>query len=189
MTTVNPETETDAEVILADGNELTLASGLKVKVERLKTRGTLALLRILTKGAEDIFRSGLDVNAADFQQQLVLHVLFAIPSAPEETISFLRVMVTPAQLRTDIRSKGDQKWNEDQWNQLDVELFDPEIEDLIDITAKIVEAEAPHLQALGKKIAALIPTISRSLQTNSSEETTPKRSSKRGSRASTPTTS
>lgn len=189
MTTVHPEEDTDAEIILADPSELTLSSGLKVKVERLKTRGTLALLRIMTKGAEDIFRSGLDVNRADFQQQLVLHVLFAIPSAPEETINFLRTMVIPAQLRTDIRSKGDQKWNEEQWSQLDVELIDPEIEDLIDITAQIVTNEAPHLQALGKKIAALIPTISRQLQTNSSDETTPKPRSKRASKASTQTTS
>lgn len=190
MTTENPEPETDAEIIISDPTELTLASGLKVKVERLKTRGTLALLRILTKGAEDIFRSGLDVNQDDFQQQLVLHVLFAVPSAPEETIGFLRTMVIPAQLRTEGRiSKGDEAWNEDQWIQLDAELMDPEVEDLIDIVGQIIANEAPHLQALGKKIAALIPTINRQLQTSKSAVTTPKPSSKRASRASTQTSS
>lgn len=189
MTTANPE-ENETDIIISDASELTLKSGLVVKVERLKTRGTLALLRILTKGAEDIFRSGLNIQDDDFQQQLVLHVLFAIPSAPEETIHFLRTMVYPAQLRQEGRiTKGDEAWNEEQWLLLDKELMDPEVEDLIDITAQIVTNEAPHLQALGKKIAALIPTISRSLQKNNSDSKTRKPSSKRVSKASTPTAS
>ena len=189
MTTENPE-ETETDILISDPTELTLASGLVVKVERLKTRGTLALLRILTKGAEDIFRSGLNVSDDDFQQQLILHVLFAIPAAPEETIGFIRTMVYPAQLRTEGRiTKGDEAWNEEQWLLLDKELLDPEVEDLIDITARIVTQEAPHLQALGKKIAALLPTITRSLQKTSSDSTPPKKSSRRGSKASTPTAS
>lgn len=188
MTTENPE-ETETDILLSEDGTITLASGVEVKVERLKTRGTLALLRILTKGAEDIFRSGLNVNDADFQQQLVLHILFAIPAAPEETINFLRVMVYPSQLRTDIRSKGDQKWNEEQWEKLDRELVDPELDDLIDIVAQIISNEAPHLEALGKKIAGLVPTITRSLQKSNSDSTPPKKSSRRTSKASTQTAS
>jgi hypothetical protein len=189
VSTENPESETD--IILAEPTPLTLVSGFPIKVERLRTRATLGLLRILMRGSADILFSGeLDPNAEGFQQQLVFATLFAIPSAPEETLGFLRLMVKPAQLREEGRiTKGDESWNEDLWNQLDEQLQDPELEDLIDIVIGIVENEAPHIQALGKKLTALATTMGRSLQKNSSDESTPPKSSKRASRASTRTTS
>lgn len=189
MSTENPETDT--EVLLAEDTPLTLASGTPIKVERLKTRATLALLRILLKGTGDILFSGrLDPSDEDFQQQLVFAVLFSIPEAPDETLSFLRLMVKPGQLRDTGRiTKGDESWNEDQWNQLGEELEDPELEDLIDIVVQIIKNEGPHIQALGKKLTALAKTMGRSPQTSSSEESAPKKSSRRASKATTPTDS
>lgn len=189
MTTENPDTE----AILAEPTTLTLSNGLVVKVERLKTRATLALMRILTRGAGEFFRSEIgafDPGSEEFQGQLIAAVLFSIPEAPDETIDFIRLMVKPAQLREEGRiTPGDRAWNEDQWNALDEVLADPEIEDLIDVTVELVRNEAPHIAALGKKIAALIPTMRRSLPTNSSDETTPSKPSARGKKSSTRTTS
>ncbi len=187
MSTANPDTD----ILLNEPSELKLASGFPVKVERLKTRATLALLRILMRGAGDVLFSGrLNPDDDDFQQQLVFAVLFAIPEAPEETIGFLRLMVKPAQLREEGRiSKGDESWNEDLWMQLEKELADPELEDLIDVVVQIIENEGPHIQALGKKLAALAKTMSRSRQKPESVESAPKKSSRRTSKASTQTDS
>lgn len=191
MSTENPPTETDSDILLAEPSELTLASGLPVKVLRLKTRALLALLRILLRGASDVLFSGrLDPNDEEFQQQLMFAVLFSIPEGPDETLAFLRAMVEPAQLRTTGRiTKGDEAWNEEQWEKLDAELADPELEDLIDVVVVIVQNEAPHIQALGKKLTGLMKTMGPSLQKNSSEESAPKKSSRRVSKASTPTDS
>jgi hypothetical protein len=189
VSTENPET--DSQIILSDDIPLELASGFPIKVERLKTRATLALLRIMLRGAGDVLFSGqLDPNDEGFQQQLVFAVLFSIPEAPDETLDFLRVMVKPGQLREAGRiTKGDEAWNEEQWDLLRKELEDPELEDLIDIVVQIVKNEGPHIQALGKKLTALATTMGRSLQKNSSDESAPKKSSKRASKATTPTAS
>lgn len=189
MSTENPETDTD--ILLANPTEISLASGFPVKVLRLKTRALLALLRILLRGTGDALFSGkLDPNDDGFQQQLMFAVMFSIPEGPDETLAFLRAMVEPAQLRTEGRiTKGDEAWNEEQWDKLDAELEDPELDDLIDIVVVIVQNEAPHIQALGKKLTGLVKTMSLSRQTNSSVESAPKKSSRRGSKASTPTDS
>ncbi len=189
MSTENPETDTD--ILLHEPTELTLASGLPVKVLRLKTRALLALLRILLRGTGDALFSGkLDPNDDGFQQQLMFAVMFSIPEGPDETLAFLRAMIEPAQLRTTGRiTKGDEAWNEEQWDKLDADLLDPELEDLIDIVVAIVQNEAPHIQALGKKLTGLVKTLGPSLQKTSSEESAPKKSSRRVSKASTPTNS
>ncbi|WNN95011.1 tail assembly chaperone [Microbacterium phage Magritte] len=189
MSTENPET--DSDIILAEGSTVKLVSGLEVKILRLRTKALLALLRILLRGTSDILFSGkLDPNDEGFQQQLMFAVLFSIPEGPEETLDFLRAMVEPAQLRQTGRiTKGDESWNEDLWNQLADELEDPDIEDLLDIVVAIVRSEAPHIQALGKKLTGLVKTLGPSLLKNDSVESAPKKSSRRGSKASTPTDS
>lgn len=188
MSTENPETDTD--ILLAEPTNLKLVSGLEVKVLRLRTKALLSLFRILMRGASDILFSGkLDPNDDGFQQQLMFAVLFSIPEDPEGTLEFLRVMVEPAQLRTTRTSKGDDLWNQEQWETLDKELEDPDLEDLIDIVAAIVQSEAPHIQALGKKLTGLVKTLGPSLRMNDSEESAPKKSSKRVSKASTQTAS
>lgn len=191
MSTENPEPETDTDIILAEPSNLKLASGLEVKVLRLRTKALLILLRIMMRGASDILFSGkLDPNDKDFQQQLVLAILFSIPEDSEGTLEFLRAMVEPAQLRQTGRiTPGDVSWNEDLWNQLDSELEDPDIDDLIDVVVAIVKLEAPHIQALGKKLTGLAKTLGPSLLTSSSEEIEPQKSSKPASKASTRTAS
>ena len=54
----------------------------------------------------------------------------------------------------------------------------PEAEDTLDLLMKIIEIETPNLKALGKKIAAILPSAAK--------QTT---SSKKRSKAQTPTTS
>jgi len=186
MSTENPDTD----IILGDAGELTLVSGTKVKILPLRTRALLALLRILMRGTGDILFSGkLDPNDDGFQQQLIFAVLFSIPEDPDGTLDFLRTMIEPAELRTTRNSKGDDLWNQEQWEKLDAELADPDIDDLIDIVAAIVNSEAPHIQALGKKLTALATTMGRSLPKNSSDESAPKKSSKRAAKATTRTAS
>lgn len=157
MTTGNP----DIEALAADPTEITLASGLKVQVQRMKTRALMSLLKILTRGAGDLLRT-MDTNGDDdaFRGQLIAAIVFSIPEAEDETIEFIFRMVKPNGIREEgTITRGDKEWNKDLWEQLQAELIDPELEDLISIVTGIVTNEAPHILALGKQLRALMPMV------------------------------
>lgn len=158
MTTVNE----DIDAIAADPTPLTLESGLPIKVLRIRTRATMALLKILTRGAgEALFslRMTQDTDQEEFIGQLLGAVLFSIPEAVDETIEFVNLIVEPAQLHTGPRlTPGDVEWNAEQEALLAAELYDPSLEDLVTIVEAIVKLEGPHVMALGKRLAALFPT-------------------------------
>ena len=68
-------------------------------------------------------------------------------------------MVEPANLRTGSRlTAGDREWNSDQEALLAAELEDPSLDDLVTIVSEIVKVEGPHIMALGKRLAAILPT-------------------------------
>lgn len=184
MTTVNE----DIDAIAAEPKDLTLESGFPIKVLRIRTRATMSLLKILTRGAAEAI-AGLtlteDSTQAEFTAQLMGAVLLAVPEAEEETIEFLQRMVEPAKLNTGIRlSPGDIEWNQDQWDILKAELQDPSLDDLVTIVEAIIKAEGPHVMALGKRLRALLPTA-RAVEEKAQEKTPVKRTRKASSSSKT----
>lgn len=156
MTTGN----TDIDTIASEPTPVTLESGMEIKVERLRTRALMSLLKILTRGAAEVLgtiRFGEDTSQEEFTGQLIGAVILAIPEAEEETIEFLNRMVSPAGVKTGSRlSKADIQRNVQLEQELQQELDDPTLEDLVTIVTEIVTNEAPHMLALGKRLGALI---------------------------------
>lgn len=155
MTTGN----NDIDTIASEPVPLTLESGLEIKVERLKTRALMSLLKILTRGAAEVLgtiRFGEDTSQEEFTGQLIGAVILAIPEAEDETIEFINRMVTPGGVKEGRLSKADIQKNVELEQALRDELKDPELEDLVTIISEIVTNEAPHILALGKRLGALI---------------------------------
>jgi len=155
MTTGN----NDIDTIAAEATPITLESGLEIKVERLKTRALMSLLKILTRGAAEVLgqlRFSEDTSQEEFTGQLIGAVILAIPEAEDETIEFINRMVSPAGIKEGRLSKDDIHKNVLLEERLRAELKDPELEDLLTIVQEIVRVEAPHILALGKRLGALI---------------------------------
>lgn len=172
MTTVN----IDVDTIASEPAPLVLSSGLTVLVERLKTRQMMRLMKILTRGAGSALSSlriGEDADISEFAGQMLATVVFSIPEAEDETIDFVRCMVVPADLNLTPRTKADREANEARLMALDAEFVNPEIEDLVSVLEQVITTEAPHLVALGKRLALLIKA-----QQKNQEARTPSDSSK-----------
>lgn len=156
MTTENNEIDT----LVAEPTPLTLASGFEVKVERLRTRALMSLLKILTRGAADVMaelRFNESEDAQSFAAQLMGAVFLSIPEAEDETIQFVNRMVVPAGLKEGGRlTKAAIEENLKLEAELREQLQDPELEDLLTIVSEIIRVEAPHVMALGKRLATLI---------------------------------
>lgn len=149
---------TTSEVDVLDGvpTPIVLSNGLSVNVNRLKTRETLKLLKILTKGAGYALSAITSGDGEEFAETLLLSMILAIPEAEDETLDFIRAMVVPAEITAGAKAKSK---NAELFNLLADALDNPELDDLIDICAAIIKVEAPHLEELGKKIALLLQTV------------------------------
>jgi hypothetical protein len=140
----------------------TLTTGLEVEIVRLRTRQFFRLLRVLTHGAGPaVMRAGLDFKAGgeQFAQQLLTLILMSIPDAEQEAVGFLQSMCKPAGLDDKPESQLSKKAKEDntaRWAQFNTDLFNPELEDTLDLMEIIIRQEAPELQALGKKLQRMI---------------------------------
>lgn len=150
---------TDIETLVAEPSTVTLVSGLEVNVERLRTRATMSLLKILTRGAAEALPSLLfnqDTSAEEFTGQLLAATVLAIPEAENETIEFVTRMVSPVGLVAGYGiSKADAEANVSLESRLSAEMYDPELDDLVGILSRIIEVESPHILALGKHLAVL----------------------------------
>jgi hypothetical protein len=151
---LDPDTKAEVE-----GGPITLSNGVKVDINRLKTRETLKLLKIITKGAGYALGAiDLSGDTEDATQSLLIAVLMAVPEAEEETIDFVRALVAPAELISNPKSKAEKEINNDIIAKLVEATDNPELEDLVDIITAVVKAEAPHIQALGKRLGLLLKT-------------------------------
>lgn len=156
-----------------------LSTGLQLEIVRLKTRQFFRLLKVLTHGAGNaLLQKSLDFSAdpEKFLQHLVSIVLISIPDAEQETIDFVRSMARPAGLpdkHPRLYSKAEREAAEAAWAELEAELYNPELEDLIDLVEAIIRQEASDIQALGKRIASLVELAGKTgqIQPESPEET------------------
>lgn len=159
-TTAKAELPADVEALSPEPDLVTLASGFVVRVEPLKFRGMLKLLKIVTRGAGPILmQMPLDFDDPEaFVQQLLAVIVMAVPEAEDEAVSFIQSMATPAELIADAQTKDQQHKNKELIEKLVDELDDPEIEDAIGIIEAIVRNEARDIQALGKRLGSILRT-------------------------------
>lgn len=170
MTTVNADVDTIAS---EPSDVITLTTGEKVRVERLKTRQMMSLLKILTRGFGGALSSlfvAEDDSDEEFAGQLLGSMIVSIPEAEEETIDFIKKMVSPADLIEDPRTKAERGSNEEAYERLGKSLDNPEIEDLFAIMEVIIRTEAPHISQLGKRLAVLfkVQTLSETAKSKNS---------------------
>jgi hypothetical protein len=149
----------DVDVIVNDGDTVTLSSGTRVTIQPLKARQFFKLLRIITHGAGGMLLnvkfSGDDTPEA-FGAKLFALVGFAIPDAEDEVIDFLLAMVESEGVKAGRNlSKEEKLTNKELTEALFEELYNPELEDVITIIEAIVQREAEDLQALGKRLMSM----------------------------------
>jgi hypothetical protein len=155
MTTANKDTE----ILASEAEPLTLSSGVRVNVERLKTRQTMSLLKIITRGAGAAMADlsfDESTTTADFTGKLLGAIVMSIPEAEDETMEFLGKMTSPVGLIEGARSAPEKEINSGLYEALAKEMYNPELEDLVAIVEVIVTNEAPHMLALGKRLALLL---------------------------------
>jgi hypothetical protein len=139
-----------------------LSTGLELNVVPLQTRQLFRLMRILTHGAgAALLSSALDFSAQpeEFVGKLLAVTVLSIPDAENETIEFVASMVEPAKLvKKDVAKQSDAEKaaNQALWDQVNTDLYNPDPMDLLEIVERVVRAEAPELQALGKKIGRFL---------------------------------
>ena len=192
MTTENENQETgpgeakegELETIQSDpGAPFTLSTGTRIKIARLRTRETMSLLRILTKGAGDVLaqtRFSLDMDPEEFMGIFIGSVMLSVPVAEDETLEFVQRMVLPEFFIDDPRTKPERESNQQMLDALYTEMHNPELDDLLEIVERVVRAEAPHIQALGKRLAAML-----ALQPKVAAKKTSRKNSKTSSAKST----
>ena len=181
-------TSNDTDLIESAPEPLVLSTGTEVLVERLKTRQLMRLMKILTRGAGAALTDlNFDDSTSqdDFVAQLVMTVVFSIPEAEDETIDFVRSMVSPAGLIVGRGlSKNENEINASKFEALDADFDNPELEDLVSVIEAVARNERDHLTALGKRLAVLLKT-----QQKTQAVSQPKASSKSKSARSTQTDS
>lgn len=143
--------------------QVKLSSGTVVVLEDLKARQFFKLLRIVTHGAlpvmqdMSIFKMDPDADTAEFTGRLLSLMLLSIPDAEDETLEFVRSMCKPYGLIEGRKlNNQDTERNNALWASLDQELFNPELDDLVDIIEAVVRREAKDIQALGKRLGAML---------------------------------
>lgn len=167
---------------------VTLESGLKLRVERLKTRQFFKFLRILTKGAlptvsgTNLLNLDPEADPSEFATRLISLVLLAIPEAEDEAVDFIKSMVVPVGLVDRPKNKLDAERNAERWLMIDDELENPELDDVVTIFERVILNEAGNMQALGKRLAGLFKLAQKTGQLKSQSPTSKAPNSSAGSR-------
>lgn len=150
--------ENEIDVLDPEFAVVELESGLEVRVERLKLRQLMKLVKIITAGGSLDVLFAMDYeDDADFIRKLLALTISSIPVAEDETFDFIRSLVVPKHYIEKPRTKAEREANEVALDDLNAEMANPEISDVITILTVLFRKEAPHISSLGKKIAALLP--------------------------------
>jgi hypothetical protein len=156
---------------------ITLVSGLKVDIQRLKLRQLFRLLRIITRGGaqylpmlrEAFMTSDDDERSEAVGIQLMAIAIIALPEAENEAIDFLRSVIEPSGMPVG-SDKATKAAREQAYDALDKELANPEPEDAIAIIEAVVDREKSDLAALGKRVGTAISMMTKTGQLKDLEE-------------------
>lgn len=155
----NESMEKDIGALSPDPTLITLSDGNQYYVERLRTRGLLRLVKILTGGAADVLtqtKFSMDMDPKEFAGIFIGALLFSIPDQEEATIDFIRQSVLPRHFNKNPVTPAEREANADMIRALNNLLDDPEMEDTFVILSTLVEIEAPNILSLGKRVRALL---------------------------------
>lgn len=148
---IEDEVLPDLEIIVPVVGEMDI-NGVRCRVNRLKTREFLALMRMMVRGAGPAMKPLLDSIEWDDQKQAVTDLLavlmVVVPEAPEDFMAFLRSVVTP------IVDDG-KKVDKDTLLLWGTEMQNPELDTMLEIAKRIVTQEIDDLQALVGKAKAM----------------------------------
>ena len=145
----------------SQGELLTLVSGTKVSIQRLKLRQLFRLLRIITRGGAGYLpmlqdaMAGLgsdDDRAEAFGTQLIAIAIIALPEAEDEAVDFIMSVVEPEGISS-LTDKNSRKINDELRQKLAGELYNPEPEDAIGIIEAVINREKQDLVKLGKRLS------------------------------------
>jgi hypothetical protein len=170
LAAVQDDGDNDIDRIDPVSDTITLAAGIEVHVLPLRTRELFKMLRIITHGAgQTLMNSGLDFKeeSSVFLQKLLGIILFSIPDAENETVAFLQAMVEPADLvDKPVRdlSKAEREANIASWTALNMEMYNPDPSDTIDIIENVVRRESTDIQSLGKRLMSFLSVAAKTGQ-------------------------
>jgi hypothetical protein len=160
--------ESELDRLSPEGAVVKLSNGSAVRLVRLKTIQLFALMKILTHGGMGAgIMDALDFSLPpeEFVQRLLTILVLSIPDAALEAMQFIRLMVEPEGLAEGGKlSKKDQQENQARWEAMNVYLSNPPPEDTLDIIVAVIKQEAPEFQALGKRLAQVIPLFTQTGQ-------------------------
>jgi hypothetical protein len=157
------DADTDMGAILGTAEVFKLESGMAVRLRPLASLEIFALLGIITAGlgpAMAQMRLDPDEEERTFIARMVGMTISALPNAGKEAVAFLRMMVEPADL---VRAAPgarlhpqDKARNDKLRGELDELMVNPDPMDMISIIEAIWYTNAGDLQALGKRLAAMV---------------------------------
>lgn len=157
---------------------VSLCSGLKVRVVRLKMRQLFRLLRIVTRGGAQylpMLREALvgmsegEDSAEVFGTQFLAVVLMALPEAEDEAVDFISSVVEPVDLAPGSDKRARER-NDELRLELSAELYNPEPDDVITILECVVLREKDDLVSLGKRLAAMWTVAAKTEQAGTTEQ-------------------
>ena len=162
-----PESELDR--IDPEGEIIALEDGTKVRVVRLRTRQFFRLMKVLTHGGGEALVKLIDFNAPaeEFTQRLSMAVLFSIPDAEAEAVSFIQSMVRPPDVappEIERVTKDKAEADDAKYAELHRKMFNPPLEDTVSVIEQVIRQEAGDIQALGKRLAGLMKLAERTGQ-------------------------
>lgn len=163
MTPGGADASTDMGTILGDPAQITLTNGMTVRLRPLMSLEIFSLLGIITTGlgpALAQMRLDPDEEERVFIARMVGMTISALPRAGHEAVAFLRMMVEPDGLTKP--APGTRQHPQDKARHdaaraaLDAVMDNPDPMDMISIIEAIWAVNAGDLQALGKRLAAMV---------------------------------
>lgn len=164
----------ELDALSPDVEVLELTTGFPLEIVRMQTRQFFRLLKVITHGAgPKLIQEGLDFEAAPevFGARLMMIIAMSIPDAEQETIDFLQSVSQPSGLVGGLYGKqpsqmSKQELQEDNalWGRFREEMFNPDPMDTLAIIETLVTREAADVQALGKKLKAMLSVFTKTGQ-------------------------
>lgn len=164
----------ELDAISPDVAPLKMTTGFELEVVRMQTRQFFRLLKVITHGAgTKLIQEGLDFEASPevFGARLLMIIAMSIPDAEQETINFLESVCQPAGLHGGLYGKqasqlSKQELQDDNalWDRYRQEMFNPDPLDTLAIIETLARREADDVQALGKKLRAMLEIFTKTGQ-------------------------
>lgn len=171
--TVSTRTVLDAILSGSESGVLTLPSGLPVSIRRMKVRELFLFVTAVSTGLGgnlSFLLAAAETNIEDFSQQVMTLALMAMPSAPEQTLEWVRQMVEPTE---DLTTSDRARFYDYMSN--------PSVQDLTALLKGVLAQEKDEFSLLGKELVSVVtmlndgatPTVETPAETPAEESETP----------------